>query len=158
MGDRKKKLASEGGAGVLRTGKGRPVLRVSSFEKKERKVREGAFEDTFAKALLAAGYPSEHMNMRDAGWPDRYVVGGIWIELKVIDVLGIRTELEKEQKIRLNLLHQMGDRTFYCAKFEHSIILKPWPLIRATEKLCDVERYAYRTREDLERAIHHELD
>lgn len=147
--------ASEGARRTLRLGK--PSLRVAAFEKKERKVRENGFEETFAKAALAAGYPSEHMNCRDAGWPDRYIRGGIWCELKILDTLGIRNELEREQVVRLNSLHKMGDRTFYCAKFEHSVILKPWPVIRAVTKLSEVERYAYRTREDLERAIEHEF-
>lgn len=137
-------------------GKLRPQLRVGSFEKKLRTTSEASFEETFAKAALAVGYQSWHMNMGEAGWPDRYLRGGIWVELKSLVTLGLDNGTSKQQKIKLDELHRAGDRTFYCAKFENTVIFKPWPLIKGIN-LKTVERYGYRNRTDLQEIIRHEL-
>lgn len=131
-------------------------LSVSSFPKKKRRTSEASFETTFYKALEACGIPNEHMAMREPGWPDRYGKGGVWIELKSLDRLGTDNGTSKDQKRILSRLDRWGDRVFYCAKFEDSFILKPWRDIKG-KNLKDVERYKYRTREDIEHAIRHEI-
>ena len=147
-----------GPGGVTSEGDGaeRPRLSVSSFPKKKRRTSEASFERQFDKALAACGIKSRHMAMREAGWPDRYATGGIWIELKSLDTLGTDNGTSKEQRIKLNDLHAAGDRVFYCAKFEDSFILKPWSEIRG-KNLKGIERYHYGRRGDIEHAIRHEI-
>jgi hypothetical protein len=145
-------IASEGGA----SGETFKRLSVSSFKKTKRKTLEKNFEKTFYKALEACGIPNWHMAVREAGWPDRYGRGGVWIELKSLDTLGTDNGTSHEQKIKLNELDRAGDRVFYCAKFEDSFILKPWREIRG-QNLKTVERYHYRRRDDIEHAIRHEI-
>lgn len=138
-------------------GKLGPQLRVARFAKKIARTSETSFEEAWAKAALAVGYPSWHMSVKEAGWPDRYIKGGIWCELKSLDVLGTVNGTSTEQRIKLNELHAAGDRTFYCAKYEHSVIFQPWPVIRVTRNLATIERFAYRKRLDLEEIIRHVL-
>lgn len=145
-------VTSEGGSGETFK-----RLSVSSFKKKARRTSETSFEDQMAAALLECGLASWHMAMREEGWPDRYVHGGIWMELKSLEALGKDTGLSPGQVRKLKELTRAGERTFYCAKFERSVILKPWPVIRDAKDLKDIERYAYRNRGDLVHAIRHEL-
>lgn len=148
-------MAEDRDFGAAPSGKLGPQLRVARFSKKPRRTSEHSFEDTWAKAALAVGYPSWHMNVSEAGWPDRYVKGGIWCELKSLHTLGTVNGTSVEQRIKLNELHAAGDRTFYCAKYENSVILQPWSVIRATRNLATVERFAYKKRIDLEEIIRH---
>lgn len=148
-------MAEDFQGGEALGGKLGPQLRVARFSKKPRRTSEHSFEDTWAKAALAVGYPSWHMNVGEAGWPDRYVKGGIWCELKSLDTLGIVNGTNIEQRIKLNELHAAGDRTYYCAKYENSVIFQPWPVIRATRNLATLERFGYRKRIDLEEIIRH---
>ena len=130
------------------------TLRVGNFKKKKRRTSEASFEDAFAAAGAAVGLPSWHMSCRDPGWPDRYIKGGIWVEVKVLDSLGIKHQLRKEQIPKLNELSRAGDRCFYCAKWEDSFILIPWEEFKAHGMIPkDCPRYHYRTRKDIEEAI-----
>ena len=128
------------------------ILSVASRPKRRARVTETSFEKAFAKALLACGLKSWHMNCREAGWPDRYVVGGIWIEFKVVDALGINNGTEPEQRAKLHELERSGDKAFYCARFEDKVVIAPWHAV-AGKSLAHVPRYAYRDGRDLEQIV-----
>lgn len=132
-------------------------LKLSDFKKTKDRSTEESFERSFAVALHECGYESWHMACREKGWPDRYVAGGIWIELKSLRRLGKDSGLSAAQRSKLHFLSAAGDRCFYLAKFEDSFIFKPWATIREVQDLRTVERYHYRTKDDLKEAIRHEL-
>lgn len=104
-------------------------LIVSSFKKKPRRTSEASFEERFAKGVRRLGKDTWHPQFREPGWPDRYVSGGIWAELKVLDELaaGTKSGLRKEQGPKLRELHRGGDATFYFAKHNDTLIALPFP-------------------------------
>lgn len=151
-------VASEGGAQERRGGK-TLRLSVASFTKRVRRTQEKNFEPKFYKALEKAGYANWHMSCRDAGWPDRYAVGGRWFELKSLNELGKNSELREGQVRHLNMLTKGGDKCFYVAKWERGVIFLPWTTFRdACSERPDVavakgHRYAYNAENDLLEAI-----
>src|SRR5258707_912783 len=98
------------------------MLGVKKTEKK-RRVSETHFEEQFAEAL---GLASWHMLNREAGWPDRYLGGGRWVELKVLDRFGKDDGSFPEQRARMTALHNSGDAVFYCARCNDKFILERW--------------------------------
>lgn len=135
----------------MTTRRGGKRLVVASFKKRKRRTQEKSFETRFAKAALACGIPSWHMSCKEPGWPDRYLHGGIWVELKSLKNCGIVHQLEPEQIIKLNELTRAGEPCFYCAKWEDNVILLPWVEFRAIGlQPLKCERYHYA---DLEEAI-----
>lgn len=150
--NRRPRVASEGDGA-----KGRRVgarLSVASFKKKKRTTKESSFEDNFALAVKDCGKKSWHISSRERGWPDRYVVGGYWFELKSLDTFGITHDLKPEQIAKLNELHANGDKCFYCAKYQDAFILVPWADFKEGNKEpIRFERYHYRTRADITEAL-----
>lgn len=128
------------------------MLTVSSSSKGPRRVTEKSFEKAFGRALEACGRTNWHMNCREAGWPDRYVVGGIWIEFKSLDVFGKDNGTEKEQRAKMSELERAGDRVFYCAVSQKRVICAPWHTIKGADLSC-ITSYAYRDKRDLEQII-----
>lgn len=128
------------------------MLSVAAQPKRRARVTERSFELAFAKALDRCGLASWHMNCREAGWPDRYVSGGIWIEFKVLETLGTVNQTEAEQRAKLRSLEVAGDRTFYCARYQDTVICAPWCDI-AGKNLKDVERFHYKNGRDLDEIV-----
>ena len=131
------------------------MLTVQQGPKRPRRVTEKSFEDAFGKALLACGFKNWHVNMRDKGWPDRYVRHGIWIEFKSLDAgakLTARTsdQLDVWQKIRMVELAQAGDRVFYAARYDNQVIFSAYPFPMT---LPNLPRFAYKDKRDLEQII-----
>ena len=152
-------VASEGGARRQGAGRKARLLSVASFTKRKPRSSEKSFEKKFYGALTDCGYPNWHVTMREAGWPDRYAKGGHWFELKSLKELGDVSQLSTEQVRHLNMLSKAGDKCFYVAKWENSVIFLPWFAFR---DLCDqspakaVElgyRYAYKNKTDLKNII-----
>ena len=97
---------------------------------------EAAFERRFAIYLDDMGIMSRHNSDRyEIGIPDRYVVGGNWIEFKVMDISGKRKVkplrlFETEQKNKLTEYHEAGDRSWVAIQFQGKIdpivLFLPW--------------------------------
>jgi len=98
---------------------------------------EAAFEKRFAKALTRLGLLSYHTSEKFiSGIPDRYVVGGNWIEFKAIPYTGKRQItpvrfFSASQKLWMNRLGEAGDRVWVCILFQPEngnplAILCPW--------------------------------
>lgn len=132
-------------------------LKLADFKKIKERSSEESFERIFVLALHECGYESWHMSCRDKGWPDRYVRGGIWIEMKSLKRLGKDTQLSTQQRGKLASLSGAGDRCFYLAKWEDSVIFLPWAVAKTVTDLKTVERFRYRTKEDLKEMIRHVL-
>jgi len=98
---------------------------------------EATFEKRVADVLKKLGLFSYHVAERwYAGIPDRYVVGGNWIEFKVIPCSGTRAVnpyrlFKPGQRNFLDKFAKSGDRTWACVMFqpeagEPYMILLPW--------------------------------
>jgi len=103
---------------------------------------ERRFEKRTADILKKLGLFSYHTAERwYAGIPDRYVVGGNWIEFKVIPCSGVRAVnpyrlFKPAQRNLLDKFDASGDRTWACVMFQPSkgephMILFPWHVFRA---------------------------
>jgi hypothetical protein len=103
-------------------------LSVASFKKKKRRTSESSFEDRFAQAVRRAGRESYHPQYKEPGWPDRYINGGAWAELKVLDELAANTKsgLRKEQVPNMRERVRSGDDAFYFAKYQDTLIALPF--------------------------------
>lgn len=101
-------------------------LTVASFKKKKRRTSESGFENRFAQAVRRAGRESYHPQYREPGWPDRYISGGAWAELKVLDEMGKQHGLRKEQVPNMRERVRSGDDAFYFAKHEDTLIALPF--------------------------------
>jgi hypothetical protein len=104
---------------------------------------EARFEKRVAQILEELGLFSFHTSEKYiAGIPDRYVVGGNWIEFKVFPCDGRRRVnshrlFEPEQKLYLRKLHESGDRTWVAIMFQPTngdayIVVKPWHALQET--------------------------
>lgn len=151
-------VASEGGA--EKAERRNPLrLSVASFTKKVERSSEGSFEKKFYKALEACGFPNWHMAVRERGWPDRYAKGGHWFELKSLHSLSDDSQLSDGQQTKLAMLAHAGDKTYYVAKFEHTVIFLPYLEFKRDCHLSPAEavalghRYSYKTVEDLKEMI-----
>lgn len=102
---------------------------------------ESRFERRVADALKKLGLFSYHVAERwYAGIPDRYVVGGNWIEFKVIPCSGTRAVnpirlFKPAQRNFLDKFAASGDRTWACVMFqpekgEPHMVLLPWHTLR----------------------------
>jgi hypothetical protein len=129
------------------SGQSRHELRVGAFKKKKHRTSEASFETTFSAALLLVGRKSWHMLCDDPGWPDRYLGGGTWAELKSLHRLSADNQLEPEQIAKMTELVRHGDTCYYVAKFEASVIIERWPPV--TLAPMHMTRYPYRTTADL---------
>lgn len=131
-----------GSATIRRLGK---RLVVASFAKKKKRTKESSVEDKLASALFAHDAWNTHVSMKEGGWPDRYVRGGIWIEVKSLHELGVQHQLEVEQIRHLDELTKAGDKCFYFAKFEDKLFCVPWIEFKAA-KLAPINctPYAYK--------------
>lgn len=103
-------------------------LIVANFKKKARRTSESGFEDRFATAVRRAGRESYHPQYKEPGWPDRYINGGAWAELKVLDELAAKTPsgLRKEQIPNMRERVRSGDDAFYFAKYRDRLIALPF--------------------------------
>lgn len=107
-----------------------------------RPFTEAKYEKAFAKALAGLGQFSYHTAERFyMGIPDRYVVGGRWIEFKQIKWAGVRAVSPTRQfsgpQIRtLDKFQEAGDETWVAVLFQtpggsmRSMFL-PWPMFRS---------------------------
>jgi hypothetical protein len=128
------------------------TLTIQGRKSRPRRVTEKSFEDAFAKVLTSMGIKNYHMNMREAGWPDRYLRGGMWIEFKVIDALGVDNGTEPEQRAKMHDLTKGGDYVYYCARFQDQVVIDEWKNV-AGKSLAHVQRFQYRDKRDLEHII-----
>ncbi len=98
---------------------------------------ESRFEKRVAEVLKQLGLFSYHVAERwYAGIPDRYVVGGNWIEFKVVPCSGKRRVnpyrlFSPGQRNFLDKFSKSGDRTWACVMFqpyegEPYMVLLPW--------------------------------
>jgi hypothetical protein len=124
------------------------MLTVNQNLKRPRRVTEKSFEDAFGRALEACGRANWHMGMREAGWPDRYVRGGIWIEFKSLEVFGKDNGTDKDQRVKMTELQAGGDKVFYCAVSQKRVICAPWHAIKG-RNLAGFETFAYKDKHDL---------
>ena len=153
--------SSEGGASERRGAPKSLRLSVSSFTKRVARSSETSFEEAFSKALFACGWYNHHNAMREAGWPDRYVRGGRWVELKSLNELGVNSGLSKDQVRIMNALTKGGDQCWYLMKYQKSVIMVPWTVFRDEFKQQPIlaaeggYRFAYRDKEDLKEMIHY---
>lgn len=135
------------------------MLTVNNNLKRPRRVSETSFEGAFAKALLLCGAESWHMNMREKGWPDRYVQGGIWIEFKVLDTLGSDDGTEKEQRTKMAELERSGDWVFYAARCGNDVVFAPWShCVAAGRDTSKLPRYRYKNKNDLIHIIRYAME
>lgn len=115
---------------------------------------EASFEKSFDAALAEVDIESNHMSCREKGWPDRYLGGGRWVELKSLEHLGTRHELSTAQIRIAKDLTRRGDKWWYCAKWQDSFILCPWKEFKDHGMIpANCTRYHYRTRKDIVEAI-----
>jgi hypothetical protein len=119
-------LAEYGARGVVK----KAQLSVANFKQKKRRSKEINFEQRFALAVTRAGLTSWHPLYKEAGWPDRYIKGGIWCELKSLKELGINSGLEPEQHVKLRELGNAGDRAFYVAKYQGRFLMIPYHVFK----------------------------
>lgn len=98
---------------------------------------EARFEARVAEVLKSLGLFSYHVAERwYAGIPDRYVVGGNWIEFKVVPCSGKRSVnpvrlFKPHQRNFLDKFSASGDRTWACVMFqpengEPHMVIQPW--------------------------------
>lgn len=133
---------SEGSAGATVGRKKRLI--VARFQKKRARTTEAAVEKKLAAYLGKAGIISWHMSCREGGWPDRYLVGGRWIEVKSLAYLGAENGLDPGQIIKLDELSQAGEKCFYFAKVEDHVIFMRWGDFKDAGMLpLNCPRYAY---------------
>lgn len=117
------------------------VLTVKAPRRSKSRISEATFEGKFAKSLKRLGLYNWHTadNFKP-GVPDRYVVGGNWIEFKAIPYVGTRqitpTRFFKPaQQNELTRLHEAGDRAWVCILFQPEqgdarVLLCPWVVLR----------------------------
>lgn len=129
-------------------------MRVADFKKKKARTMEASFEKSFDAALAQLDIVSDHMSCRERGWPDRYLGGGRWVELKSLEHLGTRHELKKEQVLKAKDLTKRGDKWWYCAKWQDSFILCSWQDFVANGMIpANCGRFYYRSKADIIEAI-----
>lgn len=135
----------------------------SSERKNRHRISEHRAEQRFYKSLRRNGvynFHVAHKVMR--GVPDRYAVGGNWIELKSIpldrSVSPVRY-FSHDQRNFLADIHDRGDRAWACIIFqvdrgEPLWLIKPWhkllPLGKLTASWIEQHCFPYRTDEDLD--------
>jgi hypothetical protein len=129
------------------------MLTLDGRVKSPKRVTEKSFEDAYGKAIHACGIKNWHMSSREAGWPDRYLTGGIWIEFKVLEKLE-NDQLEPEQKARMRELAAAGNPVWYIARYGDEIIVTRYPFKRP---LAKVDRFFYRTKTDLEWSVNYHI-
>lgn len=126
------------------------VLSVSAPRRQKNRISEATFEGKLAKALKARGLYSWHTSDQfKPGVPDRYVVGGNWIEIKAIPYTGKRAITPVRffapcQKNELDRLHERGDRAWACILFqpeqgEATVLLCPWIVLRDKGQMTRTE-------------------
>lgn len=117
------------------------TLTVRSRLRTPQSTTEARFEKRVADCLEKIGLMSFHTSEKYvAGIPDRYVVGGNWIEFKVYPCGGGRRVnahrlFSEQQKNYLSAFHRNGDRTWVAVMFQpiHSdayIVIEPWRSFR----------------------------
>lgn len=105
---------------------------------------EKYFEKRVAQVLTSIGLENRHTSDRQEGIPDRYVVGGNWIEFKVVPCSG-RRSVDPErlftpaQRNFLSRWTEKGDRTWAAVMFQpdndkSSIIILPWSCFKGHGK------------------------
>lgn len=132
------------------------MLRVSSKKSPARLSTEAAFEKKFAAALWRAGLKSHHTAEKFIqGMPDRYVMGGNWVEIKQIPYTGTRKITPSRffspaQRLWLDGLHAGGDRTWALVLFQGDggdphVILCPWVVLRDAGQMspAQIEEVSY---------------
>ncbi len=125
-------------------------LSVKAPRRQKNRISEATFEGKFAKILKTGGLYSWHTSDQfKPGVPDRYVVGGNWIEFKAIPFTGKRAMtpvrfFSPAQKNELTRLHDNGDRAWVCILFqpeqgEATVMLCPWVVLRDKGQMTPVE-------------------
>lgn len=126
------------------------VLSVKTPRRQKNCISEAVFEGKFAKCLTAIGLYNYHTaDQFKPGVPDRYVVGGNWIEFKAIPYSGNRAITPERffdpvQKNELTRLHDGGDRAWVCILFqpehgEATVLLCPWVALRDKGKMTQYD-------------------
>jgi len=126
------------------------VLSVKAPRRQKNRISEATFEGKFGKGLKVRGLYSWHTSDQfKPGVPDRYVVGGNWIEFKAIPYTGKRAItperfLSPAQKNELTRLHESGDRAWVCILFqpeqgEATVMLCPWVVLRDKGQMTRAE-------------------
>ena len=142
--------------------------RVSNKKPPARLSTEAAFEKKFAAALLRAGIKSHHTAEKFVqGMPDRYVMGGNWVEIKQIAYTGTRKITPSRlfspaQRLWLDDLHGGGDRAWALVLFQGhggdpQVILCPWMVLRVAGQMDPVQiaevSYVCKTMADFDNLI-----
>ena len=120
-------------------------LSVNKDSRKPSKSTESSQEKRVAAILADFGLFSYHTADRHTpGVPDRYIVGGSWIEFKVLPCRGNRPVFltrgfSPPQKNWLKNLHDKGDFTFGCVFVypemgEPRMVFRPWWYLAANPK------------------------
>ncbi len=126
------------------------VLSVSAPRRQKNRISEAVFEGKFSKCLKAIGLYNWHTSDQfKPGVPDRYVVGGNWIEFKAIPYTGKRAMTPERffspaQKNELTRLHERGDRAWVCILFQPergdaTVLLCPWVVLRDQGQMTRAE-------------------
>lgn len=96
-------------------------------------MRETAVEQRIANELARLGFQSRHMHDRFfPGTWDRYVVGGNWIEFKVMKMgdqcrsYNLLRQFSPEQRAFGASWHKAGDRMFGCVLIGDHLVFEPW--------------------------------
>lgn len=122
-----------------------------------RPVTEAQYEAKFAKALHQQGHFSYHTAERFyLGIPDRYVVGGRWIEFKQVKWIGTRPvspirQFNPGQIRTLDRLSKAGDDPWVALLFQTpagdlASCFLPWAMFRTTKPQWTVKQVGERTR------------
>ena len=111
------------------------MLRVKNYTDVTKATTEAAFEKRVARAIKELDWVSWHISHAfEAGWPDRYLPGGTWIELKSLKYtrhVTMGQGLSPAQERKMAELSDRGDRVFYLALINHTgggqhLVMCPW--------------------------------
>lgn len=100
----------------------------------KRASNENALEKRVAAALRSLGLYSHHNDATTyPGIPDRYVVGGQWIEFKREATTKATIKSLDRQRKWLDALHQAGDKPWVCCWIDGFMYFEPWHVWKLRE-------------------------
>lgn len=118
-----------------------PLYVQETSKERRKRVTEDHIEKQFLWALDELDLKSMHFYDRFGGVPDRYVIGGNWLEFKslaYVKHVNAFAHFEADQKRKLATFHNAGDRSFgvvlLCNEYENHLLIAPWPsLVNCTK-------------------------
>lgn len=119
-----------------------PLFVADSSRERRRRVVEDTVEKDFMWALDQLGLVNRHFYDRFGGVPDRYIVGGNWLEFKSVAYVkhvNVFNHLEVDQRRHLAMFHNGGDRSFavvmLCDPDTRRLLICPWPSVERATKV-----------------------